>query len=169
MVSGAPDRIRARHTNRSARVDPSRVAAYDGSSVAGRSNDEILLGSWRCFPRCYRADDKADSYVRRRTGAGLIRAPPRERDWTLIRTPMDPVSCVSCVSWRYPVNAAETHETFPSESGMRYQLQITTSGGPPPTTILHVVVFTEPHNSEPLCGTNPGAPRPLDAGPLATC
>jgi hypothetical protein len=34
---------------------------------------------------------------------------------------MDPVSCVSCVSWMDSVNAAETHETFHQESGMRYQ------------------------------------------------
>ena len=33
---------------------------------------------------------------------------------------MVPVSCVSCVSWMYCVNAAETHETFHQESGMRY-------------------------------------------------
>jgi hypothetical protein len=73
------------------------------------------------FSRCYRADDKADRYCRRRARAGLVRAPPRDRDWTLIRTLTDPVSCVSCVSWRYPVNAAETHETVHPESGMRYQ------------------------------------------------
>jgi hypothetical protein len=62
---GAPDRIRARHTNRSARVDSSRVPAYDGSSVArtfDRRNPPRLS---EVFPRCYRADDKADSYVRR--------------------------------------------------------------------------------------------------------
>jgi hypothetical protein len=34
---------------------------------------------------------------------------------------MDPVSCVSCVSSCYCVNAGETHETFRQESGMRYQ------------------------------------------------
>lgn len=34
---------------------------------------------------------------------------------------MDPVSCVSCVSWMHWVYAAETHETFHQESGMRYQ------------------------------------------------
>ena len=34
---------------------------------------------------------------------------------------MDPVSCVSCVSWMHCVYAAETHETFHQESGMRYQ------------------------------------------------
>ena len=34
---------------------------------------------------------------------------------------MDPVSCVSCVSWMHSVYAAETHETFHQESGMRYQ------------------------------------------------
>src|SRR6266480_4841510 len=32
-----------------------------------------------------------------------------------------------------------------------------TSGGPLPTTILHVVIFTDPHDNEPMCGTNPGA------------
>jgi len=36
---------------------------------------------------------------------------------------MGPVSCVSCVSSWYWVNAAETHETFHRESGMRYQLR----------------------------------------------
>ena len=56
------------------------------------------------------------------------------------------------------MNAAEAYEMVHRESGMRYQLQITTSGGPLPTTILHVVVFTEPHDSEPLCGTNPRSP-----------
>jgi len=35
---------------------------------------------------------------------------------------MDPVSCVSCVSSCYCVNAGETHETFRQESGMRYQV-----------------------------------------------
>jgi len=35
---------------------------------------------------------------------------------------MDPVSCVSCVSWMHWMNAAETHETFRQESGMRYQI-----------------------------------------------
>ncbi len=44
--------------------------------------------------------------------------------WSLIWTLIDPVSCVSCVSWMYSVNAAETHETFHQESGMRYQLVI---------------------------------------------
>lgn len=34
---------------------------------------------------------------------------------------MDPVSCVSCVSWVHCVNLAETHETFHRKSGMRYQ------------------------------------------------
>jgi hypothetical protein len=41
--------------------------------------------------------------------------------WSLSWTLMDPVSCVSCVSSWYCVNAAETHETFRRESGMRYQ------------------------------------------------
>ena len=35
---------------------------------------------------------------------------------------MGPVSCVSCVSWMHWMNAAETHETFRQESGMRYQV-----------------------------------------------
>ena len=48
--------------------------------------------------------------------------------WTLIWTLIDPVSCVSCFSWWYCVNSAETHETFRWESGMRYQ-HTTTSGG----------------------------------------
>jgi hypothetical protein len=34
---------------------------------------------------------------------------------------MDPVSCVSYVSWWYCVYAAETHETIHWKSGMRYQ------------------------------------------------
>src|SRR3989304_5586348 len=34
---------------------------------------------------------------------------------------MGSVSCVSCVSRRCSVNAAETHETVRWESGMRYQ------------------------------------------------
>lgn len=40
--------------------------------------------------------------------------------WTPIWTLIPPVSCVSCVSWVYSVNAAETHETIYRESGMRY-------------------------------------------------
>jgi len=40
---------------------------------------------------------------------------------------MDPVSCVSYVSWGYSVNVAETHETVHRESGMRYQ---SSSGSP---------------------------------------
>jgi hypothetical protein len=63
------------------------------------------------------------------------------------------------------VNVAETHETFHPESGMRYQLQITTSGGPLPITMLHVVVFTDPHDSEPLCGTNPRSPSTIGCWP----
>lgn len=35
---------------------------------------------------------------------------------------MAPVSCVSCVSWGYQLNAAETYEMVHRESGMRYQL-----------------------------------------------
>ncbi len=44
--------------------------------------------------------------------------------WSLIWTLMDPVSCVSCVSGMCWLYAAETHETFPWESGMRYQSAI---------------------------------------------
>jgi hypothetical protein len=40
----------------------------------------------------------------------------------LIGALMDPVSCVSCASWVYSVNAGETHETIHQESGMRYQI-----------------------------------------------
>jgi hypothetical protein len=40
--------------------------------------------------------------------------------WSLIWSLMDPVSCVSCVSWMCWLYAAETHETFHWESGMRY-------------------------------------------------
>ena len=36
---------------------------------------------------------------------------------------IDPVSCVSYVSWGYWVNVAETHETVHCESGMRYQIR----------------------------------------------
>ncbi len=59
---------------------------------------------------------------------GNPQAPPRARTpiWTLI----DPVSCVSCVSWWYSVNAAETHETIHTESGMRYHPHTTISSGP---------------------------------------
>ena len=39
------------------------------------------------------------------------------------------------------------------ESGMRFQLPTTISCGTPPTAILYVVVLTEPHDGEPLCGT----------------
>ena len=35
---------------------------------------------------------------------------------------MDPVSCVSYVSWMHWVDAVEMHETFDWESGMRYQV-----------------------------------------------
>jgi hypothetical protein len=45
--------------------------------------------------------------------------------WTLIRTLIGPVSCVSCVSSWYWANAAETHETIHRESGMRCQLPAT--------------------------------------------
>jgi hypothetical protein len=41
---------------------------------------------------------------------------------SLIWTLMDPVSFVSCVSSWYWVSAAETHQTFHRESGMRYQV-----------------------------------------------
>lgn len=42
--------------------------------------------------------------------------------WTLIRTLIETVSCFSCVSSWYSVNAAETHETVHWESDMRYQI-----------------------------------------------
>ena len=51
------------------------------------------------------------------------------------------------------MNAAETHETVHWESGMRYQLQTTTSCGSSWSATQHVVVLTEPHVREPLCGT----------------
>ena len=51
--------------------------------------------------------------------------PIRPGVWTLIWTPLRPVSCVSCVSWMYSVNAAETYETDHWESGMRYQVSST--------------------------------------------
>ena len=68
---------------------------------------------------------------------------------------MDPVSYVSCVSCVYWMYAAEPHETIHWESGMRYQLQTTTSCRLPLTATLHVVVLTEPHDNEPVCGTTP--------------
>src|SRR5215203_1575558 len=43
---------------------------------------------------------------------------------------MDPVSCVSSVSWTHSVNAAETHVTVHWKSGMRYHVPTTPSGGP---------------------------------------
>jgi len=59
-----------------------------------------------------------------RPSAGSASTTPRgtswRRAWTLIWTLMDPVSYVSCVSWKYWVNAGETYETFHWESGMRY-------------------------------------------------
>ena len=51
------------------------------------------------------------------------------------------------------MNAAETHETVHWESGMRYQLQTTTSCGSSSAGTQHLVVLTEPHVGEPLCGT----------------
>jgi hypothetical protein len=76
-------------------------------------------------------------------------------DWTLIWTLMDSVSRVSCVSWMYWVYAAETHETFHTESGMRYQLSTTTYCGSLPPATLHLVVCTESCVGERLCGTTP--------------
>jgi hypothetical protein len=64
----------------------------------------------------------------------------------------------------YSVNADETYETFRQESGMRYQLQTTTSSGSPLTTPLHVVLLTEPHDSEPLVRYHP---EPIDRRMLA--
>src|SRR3990170_923119 len=45
---------------------------------------------------------------------------------------MGSVSCVSCVSRRCSVNAAETHETVRWESGMRYQTHTPDAPPPPP-------------------------------------
>ena len=50
--------------------------------------------------------------------------PRHRRCWTLIWSLIDPVSCVSCVSWMRWLYAAETHETFHRESGMRYQTRL---------------------------------------------
>lgn len=41
--------------------------------------------------------------------------------WTHLWTLIGPASCVSCNSWCYPVNTAETHQTVHADSGMRYQ------------------------------------------------
>jgi hypothetical protein len=58
---------------------------------------------------------------------------------------MDPVSCVSCVSLRYSVNAAETHETENWESGMRYHAHTTISSGDRgEERPLYLVVFAPP-------------------------
>jgi len=54
--------------------------------------------------------------------------PRHRRCWTLIWSLIDPVSCVSCVSWMRWLYAAETHETFHRESGMRYHHSTTISG-----------------------------------------
>jgi hypothetical protein len=40
----------------------------------------------------------------------------------LIGALIGPVCCVSCVSWRHSVNAAEAHEPLHRECGMRYHL-----------------------------------------------
>src|SRR3972149_9542604 len=45
---------------------------------------------------------------------------------------MGSVSCVSCVSRRCAVNAAETHEKVRWESGMRYQTHTPDAPGPRP-------------------------------------
>ena len=45
---------------------------------------------------------------------------------------MNPVSCVSYVSWMHRVNAAETHETFHWESGMRYHFTTTSRASTAP-------------------------------------
>ena len=66
------------------------------------------------------------------------------------------------------MNAAEAYEMVHRESGMRYQLQITTSGGPLPTTILHVVVFTTRQRA-PVRYQPPEPIEPSNAGPLAKC
>lgn len=58
---------------------------------------------------------------------------------------MDPVSCVSCVSWMHRVYAAETHETFHRESGMRYHLPTTTSCTASSGYAPNVVVLTGSH------------------------
>ena len=50
---------------------------------------------------------------------------------------------------------------------MRYQIQTTTSCGPLLTATLHVVVFTEPHDSDPCAVPTPGAHRQSDADPIA--
>jgi hypothetical protein len=59
--------------------------------------------------------------LRRRLSDELFRRLSADGTWTLIRTLIGPVSCVSCVSWGSFLNSAETHETLHSESGMRYQ------------------------------------------------
>jgi len=67
---------------------------------------------------------RADEVGRKSAIPGSV-APPssgsrRWPRWTLIRTLIDPASCVSFVSWWYWVYAAETHETVHWASGMRY-------------------------------------------------
>src|SRR3989304_4744993 len=49
---------------------------------------------------------------------------------------MGSVSCVSCVSRRCSVNAAETHETVRWESGMRYQTHTPDAPGPRPRGVF---------------------------------
>jgi len=56
----------------------------------------------------------------------LVRSQHRDglEEGALIGALVDPVSYVSSVSWVARVNAAETHETFHYESGMRYHHNI---------------------------------------------
>jgi hypothetical protein len=59
--------------------------------------------------------------VRRRLSDEVARRSSADGPWSLVWTLMDPVSCVSCVSSCYCMNASETHATCHRESGMRYQ------------------------------------------------
>ena len=71
---------------------------------------------------------------------------------------MDAVSCVSCVSWKYSVNAAETYETDSWESDMRYHYDMWWWESEMPTRCcgLHLIAITVEPLWEPV--------SPVDSG-----
>lgn len=112
----------------------SRVAERDGHAWLLRKSGSTWLGSelreevtTRATP-VWVVGDPVHLFARAGVPLGIRQ--PR----ALIGALMDPVSCVSCVSWMHWVYAAETHETFQQESGMRYQLLTRVTATPRGTT-----------------------------------
>ena len=125
MRSPSGMRWRSSGLSQRATSKPGRfIGPFDGGYALGRPRpvrSSNRMGRPQ-FPSSGKAFDSGTSNRRLVTGVAMVHG----GRWSPYRS----CSCVSCVSSWYWVNAAETHETFHRESGMRYHLPTTSCCGP---------------------------------------